>query len=146
MRKIIPQKYEKRGDVPKFELEHFFKPFKFDIDERTKELGLDEREFIKKHLDVGLSCSQISLLLKRGKNTVVTEIRRNGGREKYDPKEAQENYFTRKKIGYEKMQEKSKIQDYGPSVRLKNLEFQIEILFDELKKLKEKYDSKHQGI
>lgn len=55
-----------------------------------KRLTFEEREKIEKLLKEGLSCSHISRIIGRGKNVVVAEVRRAGGRETYTAKKGQE--------------------------------------------------------
>ncbi len=53
-------------------------------------LGYEEQCLIRKMIDQGYSLSSIAPILKRGKNTIVLEVRKNGGRIKYEAKSAQE--------------------------------------------------------
>jgi len=45
-----------------------------------RRLTLKERQLIERYLKEGYSCGEISKLITRGKNTISTEVRINGGR------------------------------------------------------------------
>jgi IS30 family transposase len=97
---------------------------------------------IKELLDKQYSCSLISKIIERGKNTVVIEVRRNGGRCGYDPDKAQERWETSKREGLEKM--KQTIKEHGRQItvsqkletRIEALEMQIKILTTVIKEFK----------
>lgn len=65
-------------------------------------LTLDERKEIKKLLGT-MSLTKIAQRLNRSKNSVVTEVRINGGSEEYDPKKANERAIVVHREGHEKM-------------------------------------------
>ena len=102
-------------------------------------LTLEERHQIKKWLLRGYSCGKIAVILDRGKNTIVLEVRKNGGKENYDPVKAYEAHKHRMELGNEK---KRKAAPLGAnpytnmSHRISNLEMQMEILFDEIRSLR----------
>ena len=56
---------------------------------KNSPLSFLERKNIFKYIQQGLTLSKIGPLIERGKNSVVFEVRRNEGREIYDPKIAQ---------------------------------------------------------
>ncbi len=62
-------------------------------------LTLEERNKIKEFIEVDYSLSSISRLIGRGKNTVVQEVRRNGGRENYNPQKAEQQFVKRVEKG-----------------------------------------------
>ena len=102
-------------------------------------LCLMERKFIKAYLDKGYSLSLIATELGRGKNSIVHEVRRNGGRDAYDPVKAQES-ATQRKIERDLKCSKSSIgKETNPYVKLRerieNLEMQLEIISETLKVL-----------
>lgn len=91
------------------------------------------------------SCADICRKIGRGKNSVVVEIRRNGGREIYNANKAHEEAAERRKLGYEKIStiNKSNPKKYSnPWMSLNNkiesLGMQIQIVLDELKKKRDK--------
>ena len=112
-------------------------------------LTFNERCEIKKWLDRRYSCSKISKILKRGKNTVVHEVRRNGGVDNYNPVEAHNKALNRKVIRDIKCSKtiREKTSNNYPSMedkisklmndRISNLEMQVEILIDEIKRIKQ---------
>jgi IS30 family transposase len=103
-------------------------------------LTLEERKEIKKRLLRGYSCSVISKILERGKNSVVVEVRRNGGKDKYDPNKAHEDYLERKVQRDLKVSKLNKNNQFNPYHHLKekveNLEMQVEILYDEIQRIR----------
>ncbi len=108
---------------------------------KTIPLDLMERKYIEKRLNAleAVSCGQISKELGRGKNTIIVEVRRNGGREKYSATAAQKNAYAMSKARYEKLSNRNK-DAISPhtrlEIRISNLEMQIEILIDQVKELK----------
>lgn len=48
-----------------------------------KTLSLEEKLQIEKLLKDGLSCCKIARILGKGKNSIIVEVRRNGGKEEY---------------------------------------------------------------
>lgn len=104
-------------------------------------LDLDERKRIYSLLIQGYSCIQISKIISRGKNTVISEVKRNGGRENYNPYEANESAWRRKSIRIKNL---TKTITSNPSPykillnRIENLEMQVEILIDCVMQLKGK--------
>jgi len=72
-------------------------------------ITLDERKEIKRLLLTGMSCTQIASRINRSKNSVVTEVRINGGKDSYDPKKGNERAVLVHKQGRESMMDKQKI-------------------------------------
>lgn len=106
---------------------------------RKSELKLEERQQIEKLIKEkpDLSFAEISKLIGRGRNTVVEEVRKNGGREVYNAKVAHHRYLDLRA---------KKNQNYTPENhpmhRLKNkidaIEMQLEIIIEELRALRNK--------
>ncbi len=101
-------------------------------------IDFEERKLIEKHLKRELSCTEISKLISRSKNAVVTEVRKNGGREKYCAKEAQKLVELTKKERYQKLSERNRKMKNVSSLglRIQSLEMQIEILHETIKEMK----------
>jgi len=102
-----------------------------------KLITYEERCLIEKLLKKGLSCSEIAKRINRSKNGVITEVRKNGGKEFYNAKEADKNSllkFEEKKQKLKNINLKNTRQYYLKQ-RIANLEMQVEILYDTLKGL-----------
>lgn len=93
-----------------------------------KILSLKEREEIERLLNLGFGIVKIAKALSRSKGAISTEVLRNGGREKYNAKQANDNSFKRKNVYIKK------INDLD--CRINNIEMQLDIIIDELMKLK----------
>lgn len=76
---------------------YIFSETKTKTNMKAKDLTLEERKVIEKMLKLGHSCSAISKMLGRGKNTVVAEVRRNGGPDVYTAAKG-EKYNANSKI------------------------------------------------
>lgn len=102
-------------------------------------LCLMERKIIGKMIKKGWSLSYIAQFLGRGKNSVVHEVRRNGGRDAYEPVKAQELAMQRKVERDIKCSKSSTGKEANPYVKLRerieNLEMQLEIVSETLKVL-----------
>lgn len=97
-------------------------------------LTLDERQQIELHKDI-LSASKIASLIGRSKNCVVCELRRHGGKENYNAKKAHDHFLHNMKARH--VGRKAPTDWEAPSVvRFRNIEMQLEILFEEIKNLK----------
>jgi len=104
-------------------------------------LSFEERKTIEKFLKEKWSCSAIGKSLGRGKNTIVTEVRRASINGKYSAKIGQRLTEKRKREGYEKMVNhpnrkrfvKGGINVITLNKRIENLENQLEIIIDFLK-------------
>lgn len=104
----------------------------------TKPLTLEERIFIEKLLRQGVSCGEISRRLNRGKNTVVYEVRRYGGRDTYIATQAEAASRQKMVDRYEKLSKMNLGHKYnlGIKFRLENLEMQMEIVIETLNKMR----------
>ena len=56
---------------------------------KVRVLTIEERLEIKELIDKGIPYPQIGILVNRSVNTVRNEVRKHGGKEKYDPRKAQ---------------------------------------------------------
>ena len=105
-------------------------------------LKLEDREKIHFYIKSGLSLSEISRKIYKPKNTVVTEVRRNGGRELYDPVEAQNYHVKLREEANLKRSKKTKNQENNflkwIKIKIQNIEFQLDILSDVIKQLNQK--------
>lgn len=115
----------------------------FDIEKRPHKstpLSLRERQFIEKQIKKNISLSSIGVMLKRGKNTVITEVRRYGGRDKYNANNAHKLAQEKNEERIKKTTNSLKKSSFNPyislSEKIKILEMQIEILFDTIKEMK----------
>ncbi len=109
-------------------------------------LTYNERCIIARLLKELKNCSEIASIIGRGKNTVNVEIRRSGGRDKYDAlraqKESDQRYMIDRHKRQKTLQKLAKQEGYSnPYLCLKEriecLEMQIEILNDTIKELKD---------
>jgi IS30 family transposase len=109
---------------------------------RTDFINSDERELIKIYVDQNKSLYFMGQVLNRHPSTISDEIKRNGGREKYDPVAAETRYkkLKRKAIGKRTSLALDVIGIENMKTRIANLEMQLEILIDQIKQLKEQND------
>ncbi len=103
-------------------------------------LTLQERIIIEKYIKQGFSCTEISKIIFRGVNTVVSEVRRSGGRETYCAKDAQRLSEIRMENKYERLSERNKGRAtvFHIKQRIENLEMQLEILHETIKEIMKK--------
>jgi len=98
-----------------------------------------ERKIIYKMMKKAHSCGEIAKFLGRGKNSIVVEVRRNGGRDAYDPVIAEQQARERTVRRIKKSSETTKGKVANPykhlSDRIENLEMQLEIVTETLKEL-----------
>ena len=102
-------------------------------------LTLEERIFIQEHIKKGFSLSETARVMGRGKNTVVTEVRNNGGIYLYNAKQAQEAAYVNRIQGDLKRKavlSKSPNPYLSLKQRLDAMEMQMEILIETIKDLK----------
>jgi IS30 family transposase len=118
---------------------------------RSVRLSLEERIKIKEYLDKGFKGNEIARLLGRAFSAVNNDVRRNGGKENYDPQKAQEEANLRWKMRCESTTY-NLTKFYGENGRCLNLaervqtlEMQLEIIIDQLKELYVQY-SKNKGL
>ncbi len=104
---------------------------------KTFPLTLKERKEIKYFIDQMLSLREISQKIGRSNSCINNEVRRYGGRDKYDPIEAHKKAMDANEDRIEKLKllnEKScKI---SLEQRISNIEMQIDILITTIKELK----------
>ena len=118
------------------------KQMEMEFERRNKfsPLTLVERKTISKLIKKGFSLTHIAIELGRGKNSVIFEVRRNGGRDTYDPIIAEQLARDRKIARDLKCSIAGKAQDTNPYTKLKNrienIEMQIEIIAETLKEMK----------
>lgn len=106
-----------------------------------KKLDYAERIQIQELLAKGFSCGHITTKLGRAKNTIVTEVRNNGGRQGYDATLAQANVSKRWAEANKVRSEKNKAAGCGSfqyKQSIENMEMQLDILCDVVKELAEK--------
>lgn len=113
---------------------------------KLKSLTLHERIKIEQLLTKDVSLSYIARFLDRGKNTVVQEVRRNGGRFSYSAKKAQERADEVRAEGYLRLSQNNKAKQFKSKLAkihdIENLQMQIDILVDEIKLLKQTMEKK----
>lgn len=106
-----------------------------------RDLNLEERKKIESFLKQGFSCRSISKNLQRAKNTIIVEVRRNGGKLNYNAQLAQIEATRRRETQYVKLSERNKLFSINPystlEKRISNLEMQTEILYDIIKEMKQ---------
>lgn len=110
---------------------------------KGKPLSLEERKEIERLLKQSHTGGAIGRILGLCKTTINFEVRRNGGRENYCAKKAQEVADENKVDRYKKTAASLKgkdnwVKDFTKNIKLRieNLEMQIEILIDEVKSLR----------
>lgn len=106
-------------------------------------LSLEEREQIYQGIVKGEKFFEIAETIGRMKSTILEEIKRNGGREYYNPYKAHERYRKNKTKTLKKRSENYKaIINSDPHkilcTRVDNLEMQLEIALDIIIELKNK--------
>lgn len=123
---------------------------------RFHPLEFSERQQLQILIATDKSLSKIAQLLVRGKNSIIVEVRRNGGRDVYNAAQAQKQADLRvlqrnKKTGetFNKMplplRSNAALWDDLKQQRteIENLKMQLEILVDTIKQVKETYDTKN---
>ncbi len=105
-----------------------------------RKIDFEQRKLIEKYLKKGFSCSKISKLISRSKNCVVTEVRKNEGKDKYDAEKAQKISEFNRKEKYQKLSERNRNQKIISPLekRVRSLEMQIEILHETINDLRKK--------
>lgn len=106
----------------------------------NKPLSFEERVEIEKHIKNDLSCIQIAKIIGRSASAMSLQIRIAGGRDKYCAQKEQikaDERIKQKNLNISKgsilNRRKFSISD---EKRITNLEFQVEILHDIIKELK----------
>ena len=107
---------------------------------KVKVITFEERKAIKNLINKGYKLSEISRDIGRGKNTIIAEVRRNGGPLLYDPVKAEERYQILRKAKIERCREMNRNPRNNPykalQTRIQNLEMQVEILVEAIKELR----------
>ncbi len=81
---------------------------------KAKHLSYEERFTIQKMLQKGATYTQIAMVLERGLSTISEEVKKNGGREKYDAHKAHNRAYFRQ---YRKKRECNQVALHGPLAR-----------------------------
>jgi IS30 family transposase len=105
-----------------------------------KLLTIEERLEIERLIKCEYSLAKISRILGRGKNTIVLEVTRNGGRDLYDGYKAN-NYFIERKnnkiLNLRKALNTDGILNLlSINKKMSLMEMQIEILIEQIRELK----------
>lgn len=116
--------YQKKNNSTK-QLEFEFIPKK-----TSRYLNFAEREFIEECLKKNIIISEIEKKLNRSNKAIHREVKKNGGKELYNAEKAQKKAENgRKKVNRLELNE-----------RMENLEMQMEILIETIRKFKKKND------
>lgn len=99
-----------------------------------KHLTKAERNRIEKLIKTR-SLSETARIMGRSKNCIITEVRRNGGRDNYNAAQAHEDELTRRFKGVSKAVSTSR----SIEERLRSMEMQIDTLTELFKELHDKY-------
>jgi len=104
---------------------------------RNTPLTFEERQWIETLLKEGITLTAISKRLGRSKNAIVSDVRKNGGREEYTA----EKSWRRKEEKHEAHRELLRKLNKGKTppamhydLRLSALEMQMQIVIEELTK------------
>lgn len=92
---------------------------------RNKCINFEERKKLETFLKKKMYISDISEILGIHQSTLYSEVKKNGGRENYDSNAAHDKCLQLRHSRYSKCLTLTK--------RVENLEFQIEILIQQLK-------------
>lgn len=108
-------------------------------EKQYQHLCLMERNTIAKMIKKGMCLAEIARHLGRGKQTIASEVSKNGGRDAYKPQEAHNQAMQRKierdlKCSYS-IKNRFRNPDQNIIERLENLEMQLEILSETLKEV-----------
>lgn len=105
---------------------------------RAHALTFEERSKIEQFArDVEYSLGAIARKIGRSKNAVITEVRRNGGRATYNAKEAHTRAIDKQIESFEKKKSTRKRRlETKVEERLSAVEMQLEILVDEIMRLR----------
>lgn len=102
-----------------------------------KRFTLEEREKIEELLSDGYSFKRVALMMDRSPTGIITEVKKNGGREAYRAVKAHGASHVRKLEKIEKLRVVSKDfinPYYSISQRIKALEMQVQILTEIIRK------------
>jgi IS30 family transposase len=107
-----------------------------------KPLNLQERKKIEELIKQNYSLSDIARTIGRAKNTVITDVRRNGGRNEYTAEKSMETSRKRMILKLAALTTRNKEPKISPLSRMLSrvdvLEMHVDILIDEINKLKER--------
>jgi IS30 family transposase len=81
---------------------------------KTKHLSYEERFAIQKMLHTGATYTHISLVLERGVSTISEEVKKNGGKERYDANKAHNRAYWRQ---YRKKRDCNQVAMHGALAR-----------------------------
>jgi len=97
----------------------------------------EERKIIERLLKSGATGKHAAKKLGRSTNGINTEIRKNGGWKEYNAERAQKRAEEMRRDANKKISH-ALLGKSGPGVskRIKNLEMQVEILFETIRELK----------
>lgn len=101
---------------------------------KIRHVTFEERKVIEEKIKKGMPNVEIGKLLGRNGSTISWEIQRNGGRDNYKAKKAQERYDTLKKNNWEKSLAKRRIL----ANEVDALKMIVDILTEEIKEIKKK--------
>lgn len=110
---------------------------------------LEERNEIEKRIKRGWSLSSIAIHIQRSKNGVITEVKRNGGRIRYNAELAQKEYESstlraneKRRNWNQKQNRESKISNQQKIEKLESMvdsiTMQLDILFETLREIQQK--------
>ncbi len=108
---------------------------------RKEFLRFEERQKIEEMIKNFYTYSAIARELKRSDMAIGMEVKKNGGKIKYNAQMAQKNSESRRKEGYKKSgakRSKQKEEIKSTSERIKFIEMQIDILCDQVRELMKK--------
>jgi IS30 family transposase len=100
-----------------------------------KELNFDNRIDIEKYIKLDYSGEYIASSLGFSRSGICTEIRRNGGRQKYNAQEAQKRAQRMRFRSTREWVDVCKSEKDEFKERISNIEMQIEIILETLKEL-----------
>ena len=104
-------------------------------------LCLMERKYIEKMIKEDRSLSSIAGDMGRGRNTIIVEVNKNGGRIAYDAEIAHKSMLERRLKRSEDVSEKMKVHTRTQycflKQRIENMEMQLDIIIETLKELKD---------
>lgn len=104
-------------------------------------LKLEERKEIEHLLALPVSICKISRIIKRPKQTIVMEVRRNGGKQLYNADKAHERarrVELERKAKLSARRAPRPMSLFSLNQKIDCLKMQMDIIFDELTNLKEK--------
>lgn len=116
----------------------FFGGLELKNKKRNRFLSLEEKIQIKNGLTKGTTFVEIGKALGRHHSSISYQIAANGGRNNYDPYEAEEKLKKSRTERAKKAAQGRIVCESKLSKRVKNIEMQLEILANQIRQLKEK--------